>query len=384
MGKKKLPTGVEDRGDHYRIWFMWEGRRCREPVPNFPHTPAGAAQAGRLRAEIAQKIKLGVFDSKEYLRLFPDSANVFRAKEGRTFGEVAQRWLDLVEVSEATRNEYKKILNRNWMPWLNTKDVADIKRSDIRQIIKENKFPSAKTRNNALTPCRAVFALAVDDELCPANPCEGIKNTKHQKEPPDPFSASERDTILEHFKTHEHPIWHSYFTLAFYAGLRSPSEITGLLWDAVDLKRGYVRIARKMALAKVVDQTKTAVVRDVILPAEAIAALKAMRSYTYLKHEHVFVHPVTGEPLRYQKPINNIWRKVMKATGIRYREPYNCRHTCATQWIMAGANPVFVAKQLGHSVQMTLTIYAKWINAQGDAAQLAIIQGQNVPKVSQG
>lgn len=384
MGKKKLPTGVEDRGDHYRIWFMWEGRRCREPVPNFPHTPAGAAQAGRLRAEITQKIKLGVFDSKEYLRLFPDSTNVFRAKEGRTFGEVAQRWLDLIEVSEATRNEYRKNLNRYWMPRLAARDVADVKRSEIRQIINEIAFPTAKTRNNALTPCRGVFTLAVDDELCPVNPCDGIKNTKHQKEPPDPFSAEERDAILAHFKTHEHPIWHAYFTLAFYAGLRSPSEITGLLWDAVDFKSGYVRVARKMALAKIVDQTKTAVIRDVLLPAEALAALKTMKQHTYLKNEHVFVHPESGDPLRYQKPINNIWRKVMKKTGIRYREPYNCRHTCATQWIMAGANPVFVAKQLGHSVQMTLTVYSKWINSQGDAAQMAIIQGQNVPKVSQG
>src|SRR5690606_27169800 len=137
---------------------------------------------------------------------------------------------------------------------------------------------------------------------------------------------------------------------------RSPSEITSLLWDAVDLKSRYVRVTRKMALAKIVDQTKTAVARDVILPTEAIAALKTMQSYTYLKYEHVFVHPITGEPLRYQKPINNIWRKAMKQSGVRYREPYNCRHTCATQWIMAGANPVFVAKQLGHSVQMTLTV----------------------------
>jgi integrase len=383
MGETKLPTGVESRGDHYRIWFIWEGRRCREPVPNFPHTPAGAAQAGRLRSEIAHKIKLGVFDSKEYLRLFPNTSNVFRAKEGQTFGEIAQRWLDLIEVSEATRNEYKKNLNRYWMPRLAPRDVSDVKRSEIRQIIKEADFPSAKTRNNALTPVRGVFALAVDDELCAINPCDGIKNTKHQKEPPDPFSEKERETILAHFHEHEHPIWYAYFSLAFFSGLRSPSEITGLLWDSVDLNAGYVRVERKMALAKVVDQTKTAVIRDVILPKEAMAALKTMKAYTYLKHDHVFVHPETGEALRYQKAINRVWRKIMKKTGIRYREPYNCRHTCATQWIMAGANPVFVAKQLGHSVQMTLTVYSKWINSQGDADQMTIIQGPNAPKMSQ-
>jgi len=52
--------------------------------------------------------------------------------------------------------------------------------------------------------------------------------------------------------------------------------------------------------------------------------------------------------------------------GIRRRPPYNCRHTYATIRSMSGLNPAFIAQQLGHSVQMLLSTYARWINSSND------------------
>ncbi|MEP7062875.1 MAG: hypothetical protein ABI881_10780, partial [Betaproteobacteria bacterium] len=48
---------------------------------------------------------------------------------------------------------------------------------------------------------------------------------------------------------------------------------------------------------------------------------------------------------------------------IRYREPYQTRHTFASQALMAGANPMWVARQLGHkNMGMLLKAYGKWID----------------------
>jgi integrase len=33
---------------------------------------------------------------------------------------------------------------------------------------------------------------------------------------------------------------------------------------------------------------------------------------------------------------------------------------------MSGMNPAFIAQQLGHSVQMLLSTYARWLNSSGD------------------
>lgn len=57
-------------------------------------------------------------------------------------------------------------------------------------------------------------------------------------------------------------------------------------------------------------------------------------------------------------------------SGIRYRRMYDTRHTYATMCLMSGMNPVFIAAQLGHSVQVLLSTYAKWISSSSDFAEL--------------
>ncbi|MGE6992852.1 integrase [Pseudomonas sp. NPDC047961] len=52
----------------------------------------------------------------------------------------------------------------------------------------------------------------------------------------------------------------------------------------------------------------------------------------------------------------------LKALGICQRRQYATRHTYATVCLMAGMTPAFVAKQLGHGVQVLLERYARWMN----------------------
>ena len=52
----------------------------------------------------------------------------------------------------------------------------------------------------------------------------------------------------------------------------------------------------------------------------------------------------------------------LKALGIRYRRPYDMRHTYATAMLMAGVNPALGAKQMGHGIDIFLKTYSKWID----------------------
>ncbi|MGE8187900.1 hypothetical protein [Pseudomonas sp. NPDC086278] len=65
-------------------------------------------------------------------------------------------------------------------------------------------------------------------------------------------------------------------------------------------------------------------------------------------------------------------RRVM--LNIRARRQYNCRHTYATMCLMAGMNLGFIANQLGHSVQMLLTTYARWINSSEDWSEVGKLE----------
>src|SRR5581483_48303 len=54
------------------------------------------------------------------------------------------------------------------------------------------------------------------------------------------------------------------------------------------------------------------------------------------------------------------WRLSLKRTGIRRRRPYCARHSSVSWNLMIGKNPLWVAKQHGHSVQTMLETYAAW------------------------
>ncbi|RON80884.1 integrase [Pseudomonas fluorescens] len=41
---------------------------------------------------------------------------------------------------------------------------------------------------------------------------------------------------------------------------------------------------------------------------------------------------------------------------------------------MSNMNPAFIAQQLGHSVQMLLTTYARWLNSSSDWGELEKLQ----------
>ena len=64
----------------------------------------------------------------------------------------------------------------------------------------------------------------------------------------------------------------------------------------------------------------------------------------------------------------------LKRLGIRYRPPYNTRHTYASMLLMAGMKPAYCAGQLGHSVEIFHSTYAKWIPGAGDDAEMAKLE----------
>lgn len=368
MGSE-FPKGVRPRQNDIQIWFIWGKKRCFEALPWKP-TPANIRRAGNLRSEIARRIRYDAFNWTEYRAYFPESENL-PALVVPEFQDMAQYYLDGLETSSATRNEYRKALQRYWMPAFGLTPVDQIKTSDIRARIKEIDFRSNKTRNNALIPLRKVFDLALEDELINSNPGARIKNLKHQKPLPDPLTADEQDAILNQLRESEKPVFWAYFGLAFHSGLRNPSELTALMWPSVDLRSRQLRVKRKNSRGTIKDETKTGVIRDVILPEAVDPYLVEIRSQSYLAGGHVFINPTTGDRFVTGKALNAVWNRTLKKLGIRHRDMRQTRHTCATQWLMAGMNPQFVAKQLGHSVMMTLNVYSKWIDQQGDQREIA-------------
>lgn len=254
-----------------------------------------------------------------------------------------------------------------WLEHLGDEPIDQIQYSTIAALANSQGW-GAKNRNNILIPLRQVFETAFLDGVIATNPAERIKNAKVQKEPPDPLTAEEVNSILDHMGKYDQQIV-NFMEFAFFTGLR-PSEAISLRWGDIDQVRGLARVKRARTFGEE-HETKTFKVRDVELNTRAKAALARQKSHTFLRNAYVFENPVTGEPYNSEKPLrNNYWHTTLKALGMRERAFYQTRHTYATLNLMAGANPMWVAKQLGHAnMQMVLTVYSKWIDGADKSSE---------------
>lgn len=364
MGRRSSTGGVAPRGAGIQLTFYWQTERRRLTLALAPNA-ANLKHAHRVLAEIKEKIRVGTFSIDEY---FPRAAAKIPAalapKGGLTFAAAAKAYMESPDVADkeySTRVGYQRILDTYWMPKLGTIALRDITPAKMREVIAEFTV-ERKTRNNVLTPARGVFDLAVDDEIIAASPLAKVKNAKVQKEPPDPFEIEEVDAILAKMAERYDAQLVNYFEFAFFTGLR-PSEQIALLWGDVDKARGSVTIRRATVWKREKERTKTFTVRDVELTARALAAIERQRQHTLLAGGLVFLNPVTGKPWAGLEHQRRMFQRTLTAAGIRYREPYQTRHTFATQALMAGANPMWVARQLGHrNMGMLLKTYSRWID----------------------
>lgn len=375
----KLPGGVEVRGDSIRIAFQVRGVRCRETL-HLPPTASNIKHAERLRAEILRKIELGTFNYAEY---FPDSARAgllgFVRAEAPTFRQLVGTFFASGELEKSTINGYRKSLARYVEP-VRTVWESRIDRITYLQIseILASVEASRKTRNNLLVPIRRIFSIAFAEGYIDTNPALRLAYLRHQTPPPDPFDQAEVDAILAHMAERYGQQVENYFGLAFFAGMR-PSEQIELAWSDIDFRSDTAAVSRARVLHEV-KATKTARGRLHQLNSRAAAYLDAQRSHTQMKGGLVFLDPVTGRPYNDEKPPRErYWRPALRALGLRYRETYQTRATYITTAIMAGANPMWVARQVGNSPQMIFKHYARWIDSADrcrEAEKLESVLGQ--------
>lgn len=228
--------------------------------------------------------------------------------------------------------------------------------------------------------------LALLDKLLVENPVAAIASAKWQREPPDPFDREEVEKIIEYSRAKYAQSVTNLIEFRFFSGLRT-SEMVALRWQSIDWNKRNVLIHEAVVKGQR-KQTKTNKAHLVSLNSRALEALNrqkeqlprvnimtmagvAISQASPKDAATVFVDQTHGEPWADDKRFRNpFWVPMLKALGIRCRPPNNMRHTFATMLLMAGETPAYAAKQMGHSVEMFLNVYSKWLDdGQGDLEQ---------------
>jgi integrase len=371
------PRGVKLREfateQRIQVAFSFKGVECRELLSPRPITQTTINLAGGLRAEIQNKIAAGTFHYPDY---FPDSPRAAQFDMGGRrilVSKLLQAQLTIYEaqvengkLSPSTLEGYRKAIDGERYTFWADMTLADATPSKLRDWIGGMRI-TAKTARNILTPLRSMFEDALNDELIVSNPFDRIalnkllrQTTTASEYEVDPFDAAERKVLLDACRADEWPL------MAFWlnAGLR-PGELIALRWDRIDWVHQKARIDLNRVSGVTKDPKTAAGVRDVELNADAIAALIAQKKFTFLAGEQVFHNPRAGEPWGTDAQLRKtLWLPLCKRAGVRYRNPYQCRHTYASSMLTAGENPWYVAQQLGHAdVQMVFRVYGKFIAA---------------------
>ena len=114
-------------------------------------------------------------------------------------------------------------------------------------------------------------------------------------------------------------------------------------WLFIDL----VKVSRAVVLKQEKGTTTKSSVRQVLLLPPALEALKNQKVLTYLEGKRVFYNPRTNSPWETDGQIRKTcWTHRLKKAGVRYRNPYQTRHTYASMMLSGGENPLWACMAL--------------------------------------
>lgn len=349
------------------VSFQYRGVECRETLKNIEPTKANIKYAVGVKAEIEKKITQGTFSYADY---FPKS------KRAKLFGHVNSAVTvktlldDYLKVAErtlkaSTANDYRKSIKGQLTPAFGTIRIGDLTPATIRDWVVSKQVTTKRIRN-IFAPLRAVLEQAIVDGLIQKNPLDQVivkklvsRETATTDYEVDPFSEQEIAAILEHADGQGRNL----VQFAFFTGLRT-NELIALEWRDIDWVHSLIHVQRGQVMKKVDAPKTNAGVRDVLMLEPARQALLSQKAYTLLHASgRVFHNPRTGKPWETDAQIRKtLWAHVLKRAGVRYRNPYQTRHTYASMLLSKGENLWWLVTQMGHvNIEMIMRNYGRWI-----------------------
>jgi len=325
--------------------------------------------------------------------------------------ELEEKWLDLkkMEISSNALNRYESVV-RNVVPRIGEgRLVASVTKEELLYIRKDlltghqapmkGKNPakgrSVVTVNYYMTTIAGMFQFAADHGYLEASPFEGIKPLKKARVEPDPLT---RDEFIRLIDACRHQQTKNLWSLAVYTGVRH-GELLSLAWEDIDLKAGTITVRRNYTKLGefTLPKTEASTNRVIHLIEPAVSVLRNQAEMTRLgkqhridvqlreygrteRHDCTFVfNPQLvrrSEQVGFVYKVDSIgdsWDAAVKRAGIRHRKAYQSRHTYACWSLSAGANPSFIASQMGHaSAQMVFNVYGAWM-ADSSSEQIAML-----------
>ena len=296
------------------------------------------------------------------------------APSNLTFRDVAEEWIEQKNgrLAEWTRRGYREALDNHVLPTFGHRKLREIDHVMVARFISslESKGLKASTIESYLKPLAGTFKYAVWKKLIATNPMDALRvedRPKGTKKKQREWTRQEIADLLWAAEAYakEPGASADYVPLlrtAVYAGLRL-GELLGLQWQDVDFEHGAIHVERQFnKLGEFTGPKTQAGVRRIPVRPELIRLLKDEREKAFARGrarpEDLVFSARTGGP-KLHRTVQRAFDSIADKAGVEDVTFHDLRHAYASIAIDAGADPVYLAKVLGHAdPAITLNTYA--------------------------
>ncbi|MBU3005934.1 site-specific integrase [Paraglaciecola arctica] len=343
----------------YLIKFFLHNERYTETIPAL-HNKTTKKRISE--QETIYKTAISISD-KSSLDKYPNSKILQKAfkceSDAFTIDDYSSIWFQQKQRnwSHTTIRGYSQKYNSYIKPNFGHMRLKDFKASMFDEWASKQTL-SGKSINEARNVIHQIFKRAFFDGVIDSNTAERIERYKQDQKEPEPFTKVEIAKILDALETP----YREFFQFAIWTGLRT-GELLALRWQDVDLDKGVAHIRKNITLNKEKEPKTKGSIRTIEMQFEAIQALKSIINSKYCDEYRVFIDPKTNTTYKYADGLRKyVWKPTLNKIGVKYRYPYQCRHTFASMMLTSGKNPMWVASQMGHADWgMIRKTYGRWI-----------------------
>jgi integrase len=362
-------ASIRERDGRLFFDFRYLNERCREQT-TLTDTKPNRKKLEAIMNRVDAEITLGTF---VYGKYFPNSPMVQKVEKAQAklqpnysltplFKTFAEEWYMEMEPTWrfATAQGYRRYLDKRLIPHFGEMEVSQITKSEILKyrasVTKQSAGKLVSKTINKFIKCLNMIMNEAADRYNFTPPHLNIKPLKEEKVHIQPFSIEEVNLILANVR----PDWRDYLLVRFFTGMRT-GEVDGLKWEQVDFKRREVLVRETFSVGRWEYTKNDGSQREIDMSTLVYNTLWDRYQSRDGNSELVF-HANNGSPVHTPNFLRRVWTPLLAYLKLKYRKPYQTRHTAATIWLAAGENPNWIAKQMGHSTTtMLFSVYARYV-----------------------
>ena len=247
--------------------------------------------------------------------------------------------------SQSHENDVRHI-RKHIVPEIGDKQIAKITVGDVNFFIDHlhMKGLSPKTQRSVVHTLNMVMKFALDKGYIFSNPCarDVRRRIEGDSGERDGYDAKEVRAILETAQTDYSK---TLFSFAALTGLAA-NELQGLLWDCVDLKKGFVEVKRTGYRGALQDTKTKFRIRTIPMPTQLIGM---MREWKLRCPSDTFVFPSAGNIMADQKHWTGLLKTICKHAKVKFKGVGGFRKFYHTQMELDGVPESIRKYRMGHS-----------------------------------